>query len=240
MAMWSAIGGAVGSLFGPLGTAGGTAIGSYFDNKKVTGVPTPAQRSGSEIGADYKGFLDQAYPGTTPWERLGANSPMGAIQSAENTAKNAFEMQKRDLVNKTTVADQTNRAHIITALGSLSPQAAQQGLDMLDFRSPGFWDSQTQQHREKLQPELSKLDADTKKTVADTTLTTEKTPEATLRGKIAQGALNIFDGVGSAARFAGTKYAQAEQKISDIKAKTKSEIDNLVYNRGAKPRRFSR
>jgi len=233
MAMWSAIGGAVGSLFGPLGTAGGTAIGSYFDNKKVTGVPTPGQRTGSEIGQDYRGFLDQAYPGTTPWERLGANSPMGAIQSAENTAKNAFEMQKRDLVNKTTVADQTNRAHIITALGSLSPQAAQQGLDMLDFRSPGSWDSQTQQHREKLQPEVSKLQADTK-------MTTEKTPEATLRGKIAQGALNIFDGVGSAARFAGTKYAQAEQKIADLKVKTKSEIDNLVYNRGAKPRRFSR
>jgi len=217
-------------LVKPLLSAGAGFLGNKIADK-VTGVPTPQQRTGQDIGQDYKGFLDSAYPGTTPWEQLGANSPMGAIQSSENTSKNAFEMQKRDLQNKTYVADQTNRAHVITSLGGLSPQAAQQGLDMLDFRSPGSWDSQTQQHREKLQPEVSKLQADTK-------MTSEKTPEATLRGKIAQGALSIFDGVGSAARFAGTKYAEGEQKISDFKARTKSEIDNLVYNRGQRPRRF--
>jgi len=121
-------------LVKPVLAAGASWLGNKIANK-VTGVPTPQQRSGTEIGADYKGFLDTAYPGTTPWEQLGANSPMGAIQSGENQIKQQVKMQERellsrtalqqqDLENKSEIADKTNLAHIYGSLGAYSPQAA--------------------------------------------------------------------------------------------------------------------
>jgi len=232
--------GKIGSFFKPIGQA---LLGSFADDK-VTGVPTPVQRTGTEIGADYKGFLDTAYPGTTPWEQLGANSPMGAIQSSENTIKQQVKMQERELFNRSAinaqtldnqsrVADQTNRAHIITSLGALSPQAAQQGLKILDGSSSSpQWNTVTDSHIKKNEAETSKI--------------TQGTPETTMRGKIAQGFMDTIAATGQGAAQLSENIGKANSKAANFianfnppgQAQIIKAVEDLVYNRGSRPRRF--
>lgn len=95
---------------------------------KVFGVPTPDQRSGAELGAEHKAFQDVAFEGTNSWERLGGGVSGGAVQSAEVGAKNAAAMQRSELANRSSIADQTNRAHVTAASIGASPAEKQAAL----------------------------------------------------------------------------------------------------------------
>lgn len=67
----SAMGG-VGSLF--------SGITSLFGGKKKVSAPPPP--TGVESGAWANDYYNAAFPGTTPWERLGTSNPSGQVQSA--------------------------------------------------------------------------------------------------------------------------------------------------------------
>ena len=95
LGLLAGLGAGVGSFFGSR-SAGGSG--------KVPGVPTPGHqgsmlnaalgagsqvrdlwpqkepriKSAGEQGTDYRNFMNEAYPGTTPWERLGATGPYGS------------------------------------------------------------------------------------------------------------------------------------------------------------------
>jgi len=237
-------------MFMPLLMAAGTAIGGSFLKRgadalvnKVTGVPTPQQRTGQEIGQDYKGFLDEAYPGTTPWEQLGANSPMGAIESGENQVKHQVKMQERellnrsalqqlDLENKSAVADQTNRAHIITSLGTVSPKAAQQGLKILNNSNQQLdpWDTQTQQHGKHLPSQIKKTEEEAKKIGA-------QVPRENILGLASQGFNKLVDNAGS---LLGTGAAKFDEISANMRAQIQRDAENKVYNRNKKPERFNK
>jgi len=210
-------------------------------NSKVTGVPTPQTRTGTEVGADYKGFLDTAYPGTTPWEQLGASSPMGAIQSGENSVKHQVKMQERELFNRSAlqtqtldnqsqVADQTNRAHIITSLGAVSPKAALQGLNLLNRQSKQVdpWDTQTQQHSQILPSQIKKTEAEGEKIK-------NQVPRENVLGLASQGFNKIIDKTGS---FLGDKLGKFDSVTANLKSNIRQMAEQTTYNRGSKPRRF--
>lgn len=136
-----------------IGSAAGTAIGSGVGSAiskpivdKITGVPTPqdavkdTKLSGVEQGVQSRDYYDTAFPGTTPWERLGTSSPMGVIASSLISSKSAqfmqdrqnkFEnnMKLRELVTQMEIAKQNNR---VQAMGYGSPMGVEGARKMLD------------------------------------------------------------------------------------------------------------
>lgn len=122
MGLWSTVGGVAGGIFGgPAGAAAGASLGSMGDEvhgaataNKVAGVPTPLDPITQ--GTNYRNFMDQAYPGTTPWERLGASSPgYGSISSADINAKNQLRLQEKELGVRERIAEKTNLASIVAS-----------------------------------------------------------------------------------------------------------------------------
>lgn len=72
-----------------VGQAAGKVGGSLLDRAgqelgdKIFGVPKPpSQPSGSWLGQEAKDYMDKVYPGTTVFERLGVQSPVGQVSSA--------------------------------------------------------------------------------------------------------------------------------------------------------------
>lgn len=140
----------------------GSRIGSGLLDKgvdKVMGVPTPSgPTSGGEQGQQYSNFMDSAFPGTTPWERLGANSPMGAVTSAETASKTARDLQRSQLATQERVADGNNRASIISSTAGLGPSASRSALSTYarSDSAPGY-DTPVRQGRERTDAEVPGL-----------------------------------------------------------------------------------
>lgn len=105
----SSIGSSVSSISGMLG--GPTSIGG------ITGPP-----SGRESGQQAAGYYDEAFPGTNPWERLGAGNPIGALGSAGIAADAATknvrtQMSQQERTSKRQ-ADASVRVAEINAAGA--------------------------------------------------------------------------------------------------------------------------
>jgi len=79
--MFSTFAPAIGTGLG--GGLGGAAMGmaSKFVGDKIFGLPKP--KVGEEGGIQQRDFMDAAFPGTTPWERLGGNSAANAASGVE-------------------------------------------------------------------------------------------------------------------------------------------------------------
>lgn len=167
MQFLSNIGSAVGRFFG---SDVGKQLGSTaldYASRKIEGIPTPEHVSGPEAGVDYRGFMNEAYPGTTPWERLGASGgPSSAVVSENMKNKAQFRMQSQELNNRREVADQTNRAHVIAAAANGGPSSIMGVLDALYKKPVRHFDSQGQQARERLDKDLPNIDAGTKEKLA--------------------------------------------------------------------------
>ena len=90
------------SYFEDIAKSGG---GSFFDSifgragnwlgDKIFGIPKP--KSGTELGQSHLDFMNTAFPGTNPWERLGVGNVTGPVAIADQQTKN-----QRDLVDKQT------------------------------------------------------------------------------------------------------------------------------------------
>ena len=77
MAFWGAVGGAL----------GGVLVDKVFNN-------TPGKESGQSLGQGARDYYDAAFPGTNPWERLGAGNPSGATAVADQKAKTDRNAQR--------------------------------------------------------------------------------------------------------------------------------------------------
>jgi len=108
------------SVFGSvLGGLGNKAV------DKVVGVPTPPEAvSGSELGRQRRAELDEYAPGTSPWERLGSNTSVGAQSVAETQNKAQMKLQQRELQTRERVSERTNIATILAAASPHGPDAA--------------------------------------------------------------------------------------------------------------------
>lgn len=73
---------------------------------KVAGIPFPGgPPTGAELGSDAKAFMDKAYPGTNPWERLsGGGGGYSAAGAAKVSMRHQKEMQARELSTRERVA----------------------------------------------------------------------------------------------------------------------------------------
>ncbi len=86
------LGAVAGGVLG--GAAGGFGIGG--GPSSVGGITGPG--GGSQAGTSAREYYDEAFPGTNPWERLGAGNPIGALGSAAinaQTAKRNVDVQTR-------------------------------------------------------------------------------------------------------------------------------------------------
>lgn len=109
-----------------LATGGGMLAEKGLDKvtDKVMGVPTPSieDNSGYSGGTNYRDFLDGAFPGTTPVERLGANTPAGSNYTADSQAKSQQKMQEKELSTRSMISDRSNLAQVIAASANLGPE----------------------------------------------------------------------------------------------------------------------
>lgn len=85
------VGGATAAFGGPiLGAAGGMAA------NKVFGIPKA--KTGQQLGQDQLDFMNRAFPGTNPWERLGSQSSGSAgVESAKFAQNAADKRQDKEL-----------------------------------------------------------------------------------------------------------------------------------------------
>lgn len=246
--MWAEVGAALGTMSGiPGGGALGGAAGSYFDRDKVPGVPSPETRNGADMGADYKNFLDQSYPGTSAWERLGANSPMGAISAAETSAKNAFHMQDRELANRSNIADSTNRAHVIGSSVGLGPEAMQSAASMYDRGPVMPYDTQTRQGRDRLPSEVSRNRSGSYRDRSAGALDSARVPFEREHSRSAKSIIgtDIFSKRLGSISGAFSDVAHSFSPFgafgkSSMGVGTGRQIFDRIYNRGSRPRRFGR
>lgn len=148
----SIFGGVKDTAASTVGSTVGSAVGTSIGNK-VTGVPTPempSQPSGAQQGQSSLDYYNTAFPGTTPWERLGASSPMGQIASTVLGNHTQESMQAKELANRMTIAQQNNR---VTAMGYGSPfgvKGAKAMLDIYDHSKPGSYDTPSTMEKEML------------------------------------------------------------------------------------------
>jgi len=64
---------------------------------KVEGIPTP---DGASQGIQQREYMDSAYPGTTPWERLGVGQAGQSVASSAISAQSQQALQKREMINQ--------------------------------------------------------------------------------------------------------------------------------------------
>lgn len=106
------IGTAGGAMLGPFGAAIGgslgSSIGGLFGKKKVSAPPPP---TGAQSGAWANDYYNAAFPGTTPWERLGTSNPSGQVasttmetntqaRSADSERKFQYDNMKLDTMSR--------------------------------------------------------------------------------------------------------------------------------------------
>ena len=146
-----------------LGALGSSLIGKGMD--KIFGVPTPP--TGAEAGQLQKEFMDAAYPGTNPWERLhsgggGQASPASIVASE---MRNSRDMQSREFFQQKAITEMNNRASVISSSAPLGPQAMQTALGALKDKPTGDYDTQISLAKQRLASEIKNLDSNTQKTL---------------------------------------------------------------------------
>ncbi len=117
MAFWKDMATSVaGGFAGPIG---GAAAGMLID--KVQGVPSPG-KTGTALGQDARRAQEAQYPGTNPWERLGAPGYAGSgVEVAKQTGRMQRQLQTRELATKLQVAKIGASAHVEAARTTSAP-----------------------------------------------------------------------------------------------------------------------
>jgi len=165
-----------GGILGGATTTIGQSVGSAIGNK-VTGVPTPQTTqeqiagTGKPMGAEYKAFLEEAYPGTTPWEQLGAGSPMGQIASSAVSGKIQERLQQKKIQADHIMADKQYRAQVIGSATPMGSKAMHEALSAYEGAEPQNYDTQVTLAKQKLPTEIQKLKAETQQAIQKAAVT---------------------------------------------------------------------
>ena len=161
----SILGGAAGGMLGgPAGAAFGSQLGGSFD--KVEGIPTPVDPTMGEQGIGARQYMDNAFPGTTSWERLGsaASGSTGSAVGNDMESRRAYKLQLADLANRSEIAERSNIASIIAAS---TPQGAiARDSNLMAYASRGVsggpdYDTRTKVDRDQVDAKNRNLNADT-------------------------------------------------------------------------------
>ena len=111
---------------------GGKALEGITSGITSTAEAKTMDLLGQSPGAQQKQFMDTAFPGTNPWERLGSSQSQGPVQVAR--VNNATQRQLKNLEVATTrdVAKIQARASVINGLGAAAPGEVQKALQALE------------------------------------------------------------------------------------------------------------
>ena len=165
-------GGAIGyGTFGwPGAIAGFSGGASTFD--KVFGIPTPkvVTPTGTETGRWAHDYYKNAFPGTTPWEWLGAGNPSGNVHGATISAnsqrainqaqmRNAQSLQNSDLIIKYQTAKMAANAQVASAAVPYGPDALHHVQRFMEGQHPeGGYDTPTAVSRDQLDVQWKNID----------------------------------------------------------------------------------
>lgn len=171
----------LGTLFGGLQTAQkGVSAGTQLmtDIGGIAGIPMPWAKTPAQQGGDLRDFMNNAYPGTNPWEQLGAGGGAG-VHGTSIATKTQKELQGRQLASNERIARIQAGATTTAAAIQHGPQAVQ-GIDSF-MRGGGVGDFQTPTTLAvtKLSHELANIDASTRNLL---TAASKNLAEAALRG----------------------------------------------------------
>lgn len=136
---------------------------------KPDGIPAPM--TGTEAGQFRKDYMDTAFPDTTPWERLGSNSDGAVQQATQMNAKMQERTVDKQLNNQKNIAENTNRASIISSLGQFGPEGIEYGLDKYStsIGTENGFDTAISLNKQKLPYEIQKLGAEKSKIIMEET-----------------------------------------------------------------------
>lgn len=163
----TAVGGPMGALAGGYagyqygqekwGSQGGKTPGVQDAPDSPFGIPLPP-KTGSQLGQDAADYYKTAFPGTNPWEQLGASNPAGAVETSNIAAKQQqrgidaqIYMQSREMNNKRSIAQIGAKAQKFSSIIS----AGSNLMGGTGFRNIGktgrLIESQTQKNRYPLE-----------------------------------------------------------------------------------------
>jgi len=130
--------------------------------------------TGQDLGDQAKDYYGSAFPGTTPWEQLGAGNPVGATQSASIGADNALKVKGAELSTQKSIAQANNKTQEKIASMNVQKDREVAGLQygsdvMSDFagRHLNPYDTNLKQQRELLNSQKLKLNMESKLVLED-------------------------------------------------------------------------
>jgi len=141
-----------------IGSSVGGALGGKLSDK-ITGIPSAL--SGAQQGREALDYMNAAYPGTSPWTRLGAGgagsgAATSSIQSEKMRNKQESMLQSRELMSRNIIADKQARAQVISSAASLGIPAVKEAVSMLSYGSGRPYDTQVTLGKERQPSEISK------------------------------------------------------------------------------------
>lgn len=127
--------------------------------------------SGAEAGSHNRDFMQASFPGTTPWEWIGASSNYGSAGGPENQSRTQERLQSRELDVRERIADKQNRTNLLTSLSPMGASVVNSGMKAYQSGSgmPEH-DTQLKQARERLAYETRSMDAHTRQAITQSAL----------------------------------------------------------------------
>ena len=117
MTKLSGIGGSLNSIFGGLSQIGSAFSGEGGDLKN-------ARKQGQVMGAAQRAFMEEAYPGTNPWERLGTGQGGAAGHVQVEGQQLQDRLNRRTLSVQKEIADKNALAQVAPAVLQQHPELA--------------------------------------------------------------------------------------------------------------------
>jgi hypothetical protein len=172
----------VSQIFNQASQYGLSQFSQKYQGAKVPGIATPGSTieplTGAQQGQQTRDYLENAFPGLTPWEHAGANSAQGAMQSSSTQARTQKEMQERELKtkllmqeaelnNRVNVADKQARASVIGSASQYGANGIVEATKALDGATPEQFNTMVTLANKKVEYEISKLKTETEKQVRE-------------------------------------------------------------------------
>lgn len=134
---------------------------------KVFGIPPPV--TGAQLGEQQRAYMDQAFPGTNPWERLGQSSALSPVEVAQEQRKTqSKQLQVQERIANKQMATQERVAQIGAGATKFATafRHGPEGLRAMEQadegRPIGAYDTEVSIKARKVSSEIKKLDAESR------------------------------------------------------------------------------
>lgn len=195
---------------GDVASSTATNLTEGFTNSAIQGIPMPWDKTASQQGKDMRSMMENAFPGTSVWDRLGAGGA-GTAQSitGQQQIKTQERLQRNELRSKERIArlqaDTSLRvagvAHGSNALDEINTHL-RTGLPVRHF------DSMTSLARQKLPSELARIQAETGLTLKQIRTEVERTRQVAANATIDEAMASWADFL-AANKLLGTQVGAA-------------------------------